>query len=99
MSEQPWYENSNNVLNLAKWMDNTNYASRDDIVKMLHYPHHRHVAWTAYQASLQPKEPTLSEQILAEHGVGWLHVLATEVERQFDEMAQRIEALEEKVGE
>ena len=83
-----WYDNPESVLQLARWMDDTSYASRDDIVKMLHHPHHRNVAWMAYQASLQPKEPTLSEWAEKLYGPG-LHM----------EMAQRIEALEVKVGE
>ena len=81
-----WYDDPESVLQLARWMDDTSYSSRDDIVKMLHHPHHRNVAFAAYQASLQPKEPTLSEQAEKIYGPGGLHV----------EMAQRIEALEKE---
>ena len=85
-----WYDDPESVLQLARWMDDTSYSSRDDIVKMLHHPHHRNVAWMAYQASLQPKEPTLSE--LARKDADAIRSLIFN-------MALRIEALEAKAGE
>ena len=90
-----WYDDPTNVVALARWMSNLNAShgcseySDKAIVKMLDDPAQWVHDWQEYQATLKPKEPTLSEQAEKIYGPGGLHV----------EMAQRIEALEAKAGE
>ena len=86
-----WYDDPANVLALARWMvtegnRHMHFSDRAETVAfMLKNPRHYDNGWQEYQASLDPKEPTLSEQAEKMYGPG-LHV----------EMAQRIEALEKE---
>ena len=91
-----WYDDPTNVVALARWMSNLNAShgcseySDKAIVKMLDDPAQWVHDWQTYQATLKPKEPTLSEQAAMQgYQVDDIEYI----------MTQRIEALEAKVGE
>ena len=111
MSNKPWYESSDNILDLARWMcDQSNIMgelafSKTSIVNAMYSPRKSDHIWQEYQDSLKPKEPTLSEEIdsVSKWADGlplnfdWLKAVDDSILGLLFKQAQRIEALEEKV--
>lgn len=114
MSKPEWYESSDNVLELAKYAKNkamhghlAGEESNRLVWRIIDNPKNFESKWKEYQASLKPVEPKLSE-ILHAFGLdiycqGNLdRVIRTKMKELVDgceRIAQRLEALEEKMGE